>query len=358
MGLSAAWALARAGHRVEVLDQGPVPNPQGASVDDHRLIRFPYGAQDGYVRMVGAAFGAWEELWRDLGRRLFVETGTLAFDQGRPGWAAQSRAGLARCGIAYEMLTPGEMARRFPILDSSGIAEALYLPSGGALMAGQIVAALAQHLAARGVVVHSSQPVTGLDPDQGEVRLADRRRIRAGRIVVAAGPWAPRLLPGLARRVTPSRQVVAYLQPPAELADAWSRTPMILAIDPENGFYAVPPVAGLGLKIGDHRFTLRGDPDREREPSDEEALAIAGLCRERFRNFPGYRIATARTCFYDVEPEERFILEPLGARGWLMSGFSGHGFKFAPLLGLRLATAIGGGLAPATLTRWAAGQET
>lgn len=356
MGLSVAWALTRAGHPVEVLEQGPVPNPLAASVDNHRLIRYPYGAEDGYVRMVGEAFDAWEALWQDLGERLFAATGTLAFDQGTQDWAARSRSSLERCGIPFEMLSPAELARRFPMLETGGIGEALYLPGGGALMAERIIVALARHLAVRGVAIHAGARVADLDPESASARLADGRRIQADHVVVAAGPWASRLVPALARRVTPSRQVVVYLEPPAALAAAWARAPMILAIDPDNGFYAVPPVAGLGLKIGDHRFTLAGDPDREREPGGAEAEAIAALCRGRFRDFPAYRLASAKTCFYDVEPAEHFIVEPLGARGWVMSGFSGHGFKFGPLLGLRLAAAIGGALAPASLTRWAAGQ--
>src|SRR5690554_6035862 len=77
IGLCTAWALARDGHEVTVLEQGPVPNPNGSSVDFHRLIRYAYGDRLGYTRMVGEAHAAWERLWSDLGERLYVRTGTL-----------------------------------------------------------------------------------------------------------------------------------------------------------------------------------------------------------------------------------------------------------------------------------------
>ena len=77
VGLSTAWALRRHGAEVTLLEQGPLPNPLGTSVDQHRLIRYAYGAQTGYTRMVREAYHAWEAVWRDLGAKLYGETGTL-----------------------------------------------------------------------------------------------------------------------------------------------------------------------------------------------------------------------------------------------------------------------------------------
>jgi len=132
---------------------------------------------------------------------------------------------------------------------------------------------------------------------------------------------------------------------------------MVLAIGSTTGFYAVPPTsAGLGLKVGDHRFSLAGDPDRDRLAGNDEAEAIAALARPRFRDFADYRITMAKTCFYDVQANERFIVEPVGPKAWIMSGFSGHGFKFGPLIGERLAAAVVGEIAPVALTEWAAGR--
>src|SRR5690242_16564773 len=98
MGLATAWGLARQGHAVELFEQGQLPNPLASSVDEHRLIRHPYGDHAGYARMIDQAYAAWELLWKDLGRRLYVATGTLALTSNGESWAERSAATLARIG--------------------------------------------------------------------------------------------------------------------------------------------------------------------------------------------------------------------------------------------------------------------
>ena len=79
-------------------------------------------------------------------------------------------------------------------------------------------------------------------------------------------------------------------------------------------------------------------------------------CRDRLRDIDLYHLDHGKTCFYTVEPDERFIVEPVGRAGWVMTGFSGHGFKFGALMGLKLASAIDGEIDAAALTRYAAGE--
>jgi glycine/D-amino acid oxidase-like deaminating enzyme len=220
------------------------------------------------------------------------------------------------------------------------------------LLAERIVAALVRKL---GAAVTSGLAVRAVDPDRGQVTLASGASLAADQVVVAAGPWVARLLPRMGARVTPSRQVVVYADPPAPLLAAWRAMPVVIDLDQTSGFYLIPPVAGFPLKLGDHRFSLTGDPDRDRGATAADTAAILAVCRERLCAFDRFTIGEARTCFYDVEPKERFIVEPVGKRGWVMSGFSGHGFKFGALLGETLAAAIGGERDPAAVARYAAG---
>src|SRR6056297_3268463 len=90
MGLCTAWALKRRGHAVTVVDRSAVPNPLGASVDDTRLLRQPYGAERGYSAMVPDALAAWGRLWQDLGTSLYVPTGTLVLGTRATGWVGDS----------------------------------------------------------------------------------------------------------------------------------------------------------------------------------------------------------------------------------------------------------------------------
>jgi len=347
MGLSAAWALRRDGWDVEVIEPGPVPNPRGSSVDRHRLIRHTYGAERGYMRMVDDAYAAWAQVWEDIGETLHVPTGVLALAGPGIPWIADTRRALAEDGRSFTGIAAADLDSRFPFLAPTG-EDALLVPAGGVLLADRIVAALGARSAitpARVVAVHPERAAVILD--SGAERSADL-------LVVAAGPWAPRLLPDLAPRVTPSRQVVVYVEPPAEFVAAWASAPMLL--DLARGFYAVPPVAGTGLKVGDHTFSLEGDPDGDRTPRSGEVGAILERCSGRLADFSRYRVVESRVCFYDVSREERFVVEKLGPHAWVMSGFSGHGFKFGPCLGLALARAVRDAAAARALPAWAAGR--
>lgn len=355
MGLASAWALLRRGHTVTLIEQSELPNPNGSSVDQHRLIRYPYGAQPGYTRMVAEAYEQWEALFTDIGERPYAKTGSLVLAVGSDRWARESADCLEALGHQPHWLSTRELERRFPLIHAEGVLAAFSLDSGGVLLASRIVAALARHLAERGASVLTGTAVTSVELESAAVTLADSRRLEADAVIVAAGAWATRLVPELRALVTPSRQVVAYLEPPPDLRPLWATAPLLLDIDQEQGFYLVPPVLGTGLKVGDHRFTLRGDPDRDRQPSEAETRAVAQLCRPRLRDFERYQVVGGKTCFYTVEPSERFLVLARG-RGLVISACSGHAFKFGSVIGSRVAETIDGARDPAALSRWAAGE--
>lgn len=351
MGLATAWAAARRGLRVTLLEQHAVPNPLGSSVDHHRLIRYPYGRLPGYGRMVREAYAAWARLWADLGQTLYVETGTLVLSGVEGGWAAASARQLDELGVPHRRLTPAEMSRRWPHLRPEGLAFVLHLESGGVLLAERIVATLAAHLRSR-IDLRERARVADIDPARAAVRLTDGTSIAGDRLVIAAGPWTMRLVPALAGRIVPSRQVLAYATPPAAQAAAWAATPMLLENTDNVGFYAVPPVAGTPLKIGDHSFTRRGDPDHGREPDTAELAEV--LARARLRFADTYQLAGGRTCFYTVTEDERFVLHAEG-NAVALSPCSGHGFKFGAVIGERVAATVAGAQSVPALASWLAG---
>jgi glycine/D-amino acid oxidase-like deaminating enzyme len=131
---------------------------------------------------------------------------------------------------------------------------------------------------------------------------------------------------------------------------------MILDIGQKNGIYVVPPVAGAQMKVGDHSFSLCGDPDMQRLEKTSERQQITELCSRRFRDFHRYRVGEARICFYTVQPEERFIVKPEG-KSLLMTGFSGHGFKFGALMGQAAAQAVAFPDKRSAIEQWAAGRS-
>lgn len=354
IGLSAARSLAASGYSVEVFEQGPVPNPLASSVDRSRLIRHAYADLAGYAAMVDDAYAAWERLWRDLGVRHHTEPGTLLLARPGSDWARQCAETLAWLGRAATPLALDEAAARYPVLDLNGVGEAYLADTGGVLHAERIIRDLGAHVTHMGGTIHAEQPVARADPEAGTLVLSDGTRRGCDWMLVAAGPWTGRLVPELASRLTPSRQLVCSLDLPAAAQPAWQGMPIVLDIGPESGTYAVPPALGEPLKVGDHSFTLRGDPDTNREPTEAEIAELIEQVRERVPDVDAGQLVEGRTCFYTVASDSRFIAEP-AARGMTLAGFSGHGFKFGPLIGERVRDVADGSLAEGAFATWLAG---
>ena len=358
MGLSTAWGLARDGHEVELFEQGPLPNPLASSMDEHRLIRHPYGDHVGYARLIDDAYAAWDLLWQDLGQRLYAATGTLALTGNGADWAERSASTLATIGKSMTELPVADLRHRFPQIEAGGVERAFWIDSGGVLFAQAIVTALAQHLARQPRVrLHPHTTVRSVDLEQGRIVTEAGASNAADVVVVAAGAWVGRLLPNLGRRLFPSRQVVIYFDLPDEDRAAWAKGPMIIEKTGDVGLYLVPPMEGRGFKVGDHEFSRSGDPMAERAASEDDIRPLLDRCRSLLRGFDRWRTDRLKVCFYTVTEDERFLVEKQAARGWVMSPCSGHGFKFGALMGLELAQTIASGRDAATHARWAAGLE-
>jgi glycine/D-amino acid oxidase-like deaminating enzyme len=363
-GLSTAWALQREGHRVTVLDRGPVPNPLASSFDNHRLIRRAYGRLPGYMHMITHAWAAWQRLWTDLGVELAVRTGAICFSVQDNDWVSWSLAQLREAGFAPEELSKAAIENRFPMVDPTGVRVAFFDADGGVLLASRIVQALARLVVDRGATALPYAEVKSVDADRATVTLADGAQLTGDLVIVAAGAWTPALLPALAPKLKPSRQLVAYAAMDEDLLALWRKGPAILDNGVDAGFYLVPPVdapdgRNTGLKIGDHKFSLRGDPTAlaEREAQPAESEAVIAQVRGRLRDAGRYRLERAKVCYYTVEAEERFQTVPIGAAAWAMSNCSGHGFKFGACIGEAMADMVAGRRSAEALQRYVSGYD-
>jgi sarcosine oxidase/sarcosine oxidase subunit beta len=355
-GLSAAWALHKRGGRVSLYEQGPIPNPISSSFDEHRITRHTYGGLSGYGALMPQAFRAYEELWRDLGDKHYLPTNLLYVARRASDWYQTTASELDAMGIAHRPVSKTEIAARLPMLRQEGITEAFEAEGAGMLFASRIVTALARWLAEAGVALHPHSRVSDVDTEAGSFTVNGERQ-SADMVVIAAGAWLPAIYPAARPRLTPSRQVMLYLQPPAELAAAWAAAPVLVDQGVTHGAYILPPRGGTRLKIGDHVFTRRGDGSDDRIATAEDVADVTTAANEIFAGFERYQLLEAKVCYYTVTDDERFVVEPIGAKGWLLSACSGHGFKLGPVIASGLADAITGKREPAEVTAWAAGKR-
>lgn len=353
-GLSLAWAVHKRGVRVSLYEQGPIPNPVSSSFDEHRITRHTYGGLSGYGALMPHAFRAYDELWADLGETHYLATNLVYVGRRQSDWYGATARDLDRLGIAHRPLPLTEIAARLPMLRSDGIVDAFEAEGAGMLFASRIVTALARWLGEAGVALHPHSRVAGLDPEAGTFTVNGQPR-SADTVVVAAGAWLPLLYPSTRPRLVPSRQTVLYYQPPAALAAAWADAPVIVDQGTTHGAYILPPRGGTRLKLGDHVFTRRGDGSDDRIATPEDIAPVTAAAREIFAGFDAYELLEAKVCYYTVTEDERFVVEPIGKSGWLVSACSGHGFKLGPLIATGLADAIVGRRTAADVTAWAAG---
>jgi sarcosine oxidase len=353
VGLSTAHAAARRGHRVTILERGPVPNPHGASFDQHRMIRFHYGAAAGYTRMVTEAFAAWERLWSELGERHFADCGAVAVSLQSGDYADQTETVFRDLGVPHETVQGEALARLLPQLDLPASARGVLAHPGGPLFADRIVTALHRLCESQGVRIHPHCPVTAIDND-GSVRTASGETLRADRVIVAAGAWLPRLLPARFGDLPTYRQALCYVDAPPAYAAAWANGPALVVLG-DRGVYSLPPLAGTGLKFGDGGHRRKAAPDDGFDWSIDEGREIIDAFHPFLRDADDYATLRMQVGYYVMDGSRRFRIETTG-KCLFVTNCDGQMFKFGPAVGERIVACCEGTLAPDDLAQWAAGR--
>ncbi len=350
-GLSSAWALTRRGHRVTLLEQGPIPNPLAASGDHHRIIRRAYPATTGYGRTITEAYDAWDEMWADLGANHLDHRGFVCVSREPGDEAEEYLDGMKAGGWPVEMLTAGEAAARWPFLDPATIRYAYFSNDGGALHCRRIAVALADWLRASGADVREHCRVASVDTAAASVVLDSSDRLSADRIVVTAGAWVGKLFPDVVGTLKTYRTALAYLEPPADLRDAWAAAPVILDVGGRIDGYIIPPSGSGGLKFGTGMHKeASADADANRSPRAGEGAEILKWFSPPIARSDEYRVTEVVTCAYTFTDDERFWADERGG-ALVVSACSGHGYKFGAAVGRRVADAVEGGDL-AALKRW------
>ena len=324
MGSATARALARGGRTTLLLEQFQVGHTRGSSHGQARIFRFSYRDAQ-YVAMAQEALELWRELELESGKKLIRTTGGLDMGKG----IEQNAAALDECGATYYMFDAAVMARRFPAIRVPEGQPVLFSPDSGVTAAYDAVRAFVASARSHGAALKEGIRVHGLEPRDGSVTIATGDGpIEAGTVVVTAGGWARSLLAtaGIDLPVRPTRETVAYfrLEVPVPTVVDWGQPTA----------YALPDPT-LGLKAGEHIAGPLTDPDEEGQPNEDSVTKIAGWVAEHYPDADP-KPHFMETCIYTNTDDERFILERHGPIV-IGSPCSGHGFKFAPLIGKRLA---------------------
>lgn len=345
MGGAAAYHLAARGQKVLGLERFGSAHHLGSSHGGSRIYRQAYFEDPAYVPLLLRAHELWEKLAGDSGREVFTETGGVMI--GREDSLAFSGTlhSAQLWGLEHEVLDAAQIRRRFPTFAPAQEDLAFYEPKAGIARPEQTVTAHLELAAARDAELHFEEPVVAWEAeDSGKVWVAtDRCAYTADRLVIAPGAWAPKLLSGLGVPVKVERQVMYWFEPEGGSGPFTpDRHPVYIWEDPDGTqIYGFPALDGPegGAKVAFFRKGVPSDPDTlDRHVHPEEVAAMQDYLRPRVPSLPG-RLLKAAACMYSNTPDEHFVLSrhPEHPQVTVACGFSGHGFKFVPVIGEILA---------------------
>jgi sarcosine oxidase len=344
MGSAAAYHLAARGQRVLGLERFGPAHDNGSSHGGSRITRQSYFEDPAYVPLVLRAYELWDALARDSGRDVITLTGGLMIGPPESVTVTGSRLSSQQWGLPYEMLDAAEIRRRFPTMTPSDGDVALYEPNAGFLRPEATVGAHLDLAGGRGADLRFNEPVRRWESGPDGVRaVTDAGTYTAGHLVITPGAWAPELLADLGAPFVVERQVQYWFAPSGGIEPFRPERHPIYIWEDAAGvqFYGFPAIDGPdgGVKVAFHRGGQTCTPQTiERTVRDGEVRAIAAHARGRVPAVPG-TFLTAVTCMYTNTTDHHFIIgtHPAHERVTVACGFSGHGFKFVPVVGEILA---------------------
>ena len=342
MGGSALYHLACRGQRVIGLDRFPVGHNRGSSHGESRIIRLAYFEHPDYVPLLRLAYRNWRALEAATGQAVLLTTGIV--EAGPPGSdiVGGTLAASTQHGIPHEVLSAGEISARFPALTLPGDWTGVFQPDAGILAPERIVALQVQAAMAKGAEVRDGAAVTRVKDAGGSVdlTLGDGSTLNAGAVVLACGGWVGDLAPDVAPHLRLTRQALIWFQPRRPALAGADRLPIFMLDDPRTVTYGFPNWMGTGVKAASHdagRVLAHADAAEQDAYGGDVAL-IAEVLEDLVPAAVG-PVSRMATCFYTRTPDEHFILGPSpdSPRIILASPCSGHGFKFASIIGEILA---------------------
>ena len=332
MGSAAAYALAARGLRVLGLDSHHPPHRHGSHHGESRIIRKAYYEHPAYVPLLERSFAAWRELEGRAGAALLLQTGGLMIgaETGElvPGVLASARTH----DLAHEVLSRDALAERYPQFRLDPSMLAVWESDAGILYPEACIRAFLEGARAAGAELRYGEPAQEWSCGSEGVHVTSPRgRYRGAALVLAAGAGMSELVAALRPHLRVERQVVAHFAPASERAALeLQKLPIFCLEEPDGAFYYGFRDLGTGCKVARHH-------------GEADVAQIRGFLERRLPAANG-KLRASDECLYTNTPDFHFLLDrhPRHDEVILVSVCSGHGFKFAPVIGEIAANLVQG----------------
>lgn len=344
MGGAALYHLAGRGLSVLGIEQFTTLHDRGSSHGTTRIIRKAYFEHPSYVPLVDRAYGHWARLEREVGRQLVHRVGLLLFGRGEGAVISGVKRIVVEHGLDIQSLSHDEVQRRFPGFRPFDNMEALYEVEAGYLAAEDCVRAHLERAVSHGATLALNEGVLQWSATPSGVTVTTtRNRYAAASLVICPGAWATNLLRSLKLPLSVRRKPVMWFDAPRALYHKDSGCPIFGFDMGDAFFYGFPIIDDDGLKVAEHLGgEVVDDPDRiDRTLRDDDVRQVAGFLEQHLPDVDPTPKRHA-ICMYTMTPDEHFIIDrhPAHANVLFAAGFSGHGFKFAPVVGSALADMV------------------
>ncbi|WP_336748099.1 N-methyl-L-tryptophan oxidase [Pantoea vagans] len=334
VGAAAGYYATQAGLSVLMIDSAHPPHNQGTHHGESRLIRHAYGEGERYVPLVLRAQTLWDELEQRAGERIMHRSGVLNLAPTHSPFIRNVIDSASRWQLNIEVMQPDQVRKRWPQINVPEGYLGVFEPQSGFLKCEQAVRSWIQLAEQAGCAQLFNCPVSeiGRDGDLQQVTTLDGI-YRGRKMLISAGTWVGKLIPGLP--VAPTRKVFAWYQADGRYSENNKFPGFTVEMADGSQFYGFP-ADNNALKVGRHDGGQLMQQPEDRKPFG----AVAADGSETFsflRQFlPGVGVCLhGEACSYDCSPDEDFIIDTLPGEPdrLLITGLSGHGFKFASVLG-------------------------
>lgn len=341
-GSSAAMRLAKRGAKVTLFDQFPFGHEMGSSHGATRLFRTAYFEHPNYVPILQRAMAMWKEFEAEAGETLFHQAGVLEAGPSGGFLLTGLREAIARHDLPVIHLGPAELKRDHPLLALPSHFEAIFEREAGFVLAGKTVAHQIRIAEAHGAALRPETRIEGFEPAKdGVVLRTGEGPQRFDRIVIAAGVWADGLLNLPKAAVTPVPKTLFWRRPDTDQFDLGNGFAPF-AVETEDGrlFYGFPSIDAAGVKVAEHTGgeKVARPEERSLDPAPNEEKDLEAFLAATIPALAG-RPGSHQGCLYENSADHHFLIDrhPMSDRVVFAAGLSGHGFKFAPVLGETLA---------------------
>lgn len=344
IGSAALYHLSRRGVRTVGLDRFSPGHDRGSSHGSTRIIRLGYFEHPSYVPLVRRAYALWRDLEQASGRSLLTVTGIAEIGRPDSRLVVGTLAAARMHNLPHEVLDAAALMQRYPAFRLPGDFVGVVQSDGGYLEAEAAVQTHLDLAAAAGAHIRHAERALGIEPSSATVRIVtDRGTFDASAVIVAAGPWVKTLLPAFPAALRVTRQAVLWVEPHDRPPFRQDRFPVFMIESARGIHYGFPLHGSEGVKVAKHHHVDEVvDPETyDRRVSAQDERVVREALAE-FLPAANGRLLAAKTCLYTMSPDGDFVIDrvPGEPRILVASPCSGHGFKFAPVIGETVADLV------------------